>query len=119
MNKINEIFGAGLNNRVAVYVPSTVDAATADAAAAEKMTENVAAELSQLFGGATISLAAGAWVSADFGLIREDIKIVYSYCSNEQLEKFAPDILRIAEHVKREMSQEAVSVEVNNNLYFV
>lgn len=118
-NTIEKIFGAGLNSRVAVYVPGTVNANETDENKAEQITEMVAGELSELFGGATISLAAGAWKSEQFGLIREDIKIVYSYCTIEQLEKCAPDVLRIAEQVKREMSQEAVSVEVNSKLYFV
>lgn len=118
-NTINNIFGAGLNNRVSIYVPGTAGPASTDPALAEKITAEVAGELSALFGGATISLAAGAWVSADYGLIREDVQIVYSNCTDERLEQYASEVRRIAEHVKSVMEQEAVSVEINGVLYFI
>ena len=119
MNRFEQVFGAGLQNRVAIYVPSTSDAVNSDAALSERMTEQVAARLSELFGGATISLAAGAWMSAEHGLIREDVQIVYSFCDAEQLAENAAEVKRLAEQVKREMRQEAVSVEVNSTLYFI
>lgn len=105
--------------RVAVYVPGTVDAATADAGAAERMTERAAARLSELFGGATIQPAAGAWVSEARGLIREAVNIVYSFAEPETLNRSGPAIRELAEQIKRDMRQEAVSVEINGALYLV
>lgn len=105
--------------RVAVYVPGTSDPASADPALADRMTNNVAAELSALFGGATISSASGAWVSDTFGLVREDVRIVYAFAVPEALDNHAADILRIVENVKTEMQQEAVSVEIGGALYLV
>lgn len=116
---IKEVFGAGLRSRVAVYVPSTMGPATVDAAAADAMTAATAGRLSEMFGGATISIAAGAWMSGEFGLIREQITIVYSYCTDEQLEQHAADVRDLAEQIKRDMQQEAVSVEINGALYFI
>ena len=118
-NTIKNLFGDGMKNRVAVYVPGTAGPNTENRELAEQITANVAGELSALFGGATISLAAGAWMSDALGLIREQIQIVYSYCTAEQLERNAAEIRRIAEQVKNDMQQEAVSVEINNALYFV
>ena len=119
MNTIQTIFGQGLSERVAVYVPGTIDAATIDAATAERMTERVAGVLSELFGGATIQPASGAWVSAEHGLIREPVNIVYSYTTAAALEQAAPAIRDLCEMVKREMRQEAVSLEAYNTLYFI
>lgn len=119
MNRINQLFGSPMQNRVAVYVPGTSGAVNSDPALAARMVETVAARLSELFGGATISLAAGAWMSAEHGLIREDVQIVYSYCTSEQLEQGAEDVLTLAHMVKREMEQEAVSVEINGALYLI
>lgn len=118
-NDYNGIFGAALRSRVAVYVPGTSGPASADPALAERMTERTAAALSELFGGATISIAAGAWMSAEHGLIREQVQIVYSYCTEQQLADHAADVRRIAEEVRDLMEQEAVSVEINNALYFI
>lgn len=116
---IKSIFGASLSERVAIYVPSTVNANDDGAALGDAMTAEVAGELSELFGGATISIAAGAWMSEAVGLIREQVQIVYSYCTPEQLLQYAQRVREIAERVKSEMSQEAVSVEINSNLYLI
>ncbi len=110
---------ARLPARVAIYVPGTSGPAAADPALAERMTAETAAALSDLFGGATISLAAGAWMSADCGLIREDVQIVYSFAALDDLNNHAAEILQLAQRVKREMQQEAVSVEINGALYLI
>lgn len=105
--------------RVAVYVPGTSGPAAADAALAERMTAETAAALSSLFGGATITPARGAWMSDECGLIREDVQIVYSFTEAEKLNSHAAEILEIVQRVKSEMRQEAVSVEINNELYLI
>jgi hypothetical protein len=117
--KLENIFGQAMQNRIALYVPGTSGAVNSDPGLAARMVEEVAARLSELFGGATISLAAGAWVSEQYGLIREDVQIVYSYCTDEQLEQNAQEVRRMADEVKRVMEQEAVSVEINNALYLI
>lgn len=119
MANYNSIFGAGLRSRVAVYVPGTMGPADADAAAAAAWADRVAGELSALFGGATIQPASGAWVSADYGLIREAVNIVYAYCRPEDLEKHAEKIRDICVAVRDGMRQEAVSLEVNSTLHFI
>ena len=105
--------------RVALYVPGTVDAASADSAAAERMTATVAGALSDMFGGATIAPASGAWRSDVFGLIREQINIVYAFGLREQIDAHAERLLALAEQIKKEMRQEAVSVELDGALYLV
>lgn len=119
--KISETFAryTKMTARVAVYVPGTSGPDTADADLAARMTEQTAAALSELFGGATITDASGAWVSDTCGLVREAVKIVYSFAMPEQLDEHADEILRIVEQVKREMRQEMVSVEINGALYLV
>ena len=110
---------AKLPERVAVYVPGTAGPATDDAELSERMTTETAARLSELFGGATITEASGAWMSEAFGLIREQVKIVYSFTDAETLNRHAAEILEIVQHVKSEMAQEAVSVEINGALYLI
>ena len=109
----------GMRERVAVYVPSTLDAINDGGATAAAMVERVAAALSDMFGGATITEGRGAWMSAEHGLIIEHVNIIYSYCNNEQLEQNAADIHAMAVQIRDEMRQEAVSVEINDELFFV
>ena len=116
-----QIFSSALKlpARVALYVPSTDNVNQASAEAGERMTNEIARELSALFGGATISPASGAWVSDVFGLVREQINIVYSFAMREQIDANAEKLLKLAEQIKAVMHQEAVSVELDGALYLV
>ena len=58
-------------------------------------------------------------VSERDGLVLEDTTIVYAYCTAEDLEKHAADVEAFALAMKRDMHQEAVSVEVNRELYII
>ena len=116
MMTVLEKLGSGLKNRIVVYVPSTVNV--------NVMIDNgkyvryVMEELSKLFGGATAYDALGSWLSDDVGLVTENVKLVYSFTDeldNQKLEK----VVELCEWIKREMSQECVSLEVNGQLYFV
>lgn len=106
-----------LNQRVAIYVPATDNVSEAVDNAA--MVESCAEMLSNFFGGATIQPGRGAWVSERDGLVLEDTTIVYAYCTAEDLENHAADVEAFALAMKRDMHQEAVSVEVNRELYII
>lgn len=118
---INEKFSgfAKLPERVALYVPGTAGPAAEDSALAERMTAEAAAKFSALFGGATITEASGAWMSDALGLIREQVKIVYSFTDADTLERNADAIIALAQKVKKDMAQEAVSVEIGGALYLI
>ena len=106
-----------LDQRVAIYVPATDNVSEAVDNAA--MVESCAEMLSNFFGGATIQPGRGAWVSERDGLVLEDTTIVYAYCTAEDLQKHAAEVEAFALAMKRDMHQEAVSVEVNRELYII
>lgn len=106
-----------LPQRVALYVPGTQGPATATDNAAQ--VERVAAEFSRMFGGATAQESTGFWMSNTAGLVRESVTIVYANCTADQLRDRLPDILTLAQQIKREMAQEAVSAEINGTLYII
>ena len=108
-----------LPHRVSLYVPGTVGVNSADASAARAMVDRVAGQLSEWFGGATSTAAAGYWVSDKVGLVREGVTVVYANTTEEDLEQRAGDILALALEIKRVMEQEAVSVEIDGALYLV
>lgn len=106
-----------LPQRVALYVPGTQGPDTATDNAAQ--VERVAAEFSRMFGGATAQESTGFWMSDTAGLVREAVTIVYANCTADQLRERLPDVLTLAQQIKREMAQEAVSAEINGTLYII
>ena len=106
-----------LPQRVALYVPGTQGPDTATDNAAQ--VERVAAEFSRMFGGATAQESTGFWMSDTAGLVRESVTIVYANCTADQLRDRLPDILTLAQQIKQDMAQEAVSVEINGTLYII
>lgn len=106
-----------LPQRVALYVPGTQGPATATDNAAQ--VERVAREFCGWFGGATAQPSAGYWLSDSAGLVRESVTIVYAACTADQLRDRLPDVLTLAQQIKQDMAQEAVSVELNGTLYII
>lgn len=96
-------------------MPSTTD--TDHPADNRQQVEEVAAKLSAMFGGATATEARGYWVSQSAGLVGEAVTIVYSNAAAEDIENHAAEIVAICQKIKREMEQEAVSLEINGELF--
>ena len=115
MKKLKNMIKLGC--KVSVYVPSTTDIniKTDNSEQVAKTAEM----LSSKFGGATATKALGLWMSDSQGLVREEVTIVYAYCTSEQLELHADDVVTYCENLRDEMKQEAVSLEINGELYFI
>ena len=106
-----------LPQRVALYVPSTQDVNHATDNAAQ--VERVAREFCGWFGGATAQQSAGYWISDNAGLVREAVTIVFAACTAAQLREHLPDVLTLAQQIKAEMQQEALSCELDGKLYII
>lgn len=106
-----------LPERVALYVPSTTDTDKPTDNAAQ--VERVARDFCGWFGGATAQQSAGYWLSESAGLVREAVTIVFAACTADQLREHLPDVLQLAQQIKQDMQQEAVSVELNGALYII
>lgn len=107
-----------LDHQAKIFVPSTTDATeTCDNS---NMVEFVQIELAMLFGGFTTYKANGGWVSDEHGLISEPVTIVSANFTNEQYTNGnLQTIIDIAKKVCKDMSQEAVSMEIDGKLYFI
>lgn len=105
-----------LSNNVKIYVPSTHGNTKIDNSV---MVEKTLARLSDLFGGATSFEALGCWKSDTDGLIKERVTICQSYCTEEKMLENINTVVEICEHLKKDLNQEAVSLEVNNKLYLI
>ena len=109
-----------LKRKITVYIPSTINInQTTDNAQQIKNCETL---LSMLCGGYTTITAAGGWVSeVNNELIKETITTVYAYTGAVEKEfDFKIDcVIDFCEYLKIEMQQEAISLEVDNKLYFI
>jgi len=84
-----------------------------------KFVDNTLSLLSNCLGGSTSYKATGTWMSEDKGLVKEQVTICESYCETDKLETQIDDILVFCESLKKTLKQEAISLEVNNKLYFI
>ena len=106
-----------LKHSFKIYIPSTVDVnTTVDNSAA---VAGCLSFLSGRFGGATAINAAGAWMSSSAGLVTENVTICYAFTNLWGFLRGRRSVLAYAKTVRDEMSQEAVSVEIDGRLYLV
>ncbi len=72
-----------------------------------------------MFGGATATQAVGGWATATGEIVTEKITIVYSFCTSDQLHENINNVLNICETLKKEMTQEALTLEINGQVKFI
>lgn len=117
-NKLKQMLASGLTEKVAIYVPSTVN--VNQSIDNSQFVSKVAVELSKLFGGATQTKAVGSWFSQELNkLVTENVTIVYSNCTKSDLEKHLLQVVNIASQLCSDMTQECISLEINNVLHFI
>lgn len=105
-----------LSKKVTIYVPSTVNVnQQIDNTAYVNSTAEL---LSNLFGGATSSQAVGYWVSDTTGLVKENTTIVFAF-AKELSDKAISKIIEHCETMKRELTQDAIALEIDSKMYFV
>ena len=108
-----------LQHRIAVIVPSTVNAnKTASHEVIAKWIKAAKVKFARLFGGFTAHKAVGGWVSQEHGLIEENVTVVTSYTDDDGL-GFVEKVKEFAAQMAEALGQEAVSVEVDHQLEFV
>ena len=112
-----QLFSFDLNSKVAIYVPSTIN--VSEECDNTQYVKNTIKQLSTWFGGATATPAIGGWVSAAGVVVVENVSIVYAFCTTEQLQAHAEDIIALCDSIKHEMGQEAVTLEINRQVKFV
>ena len=106
-----------LGSTVKIYVPSTlnIDQKADNSKWVDATLEFLATE----YGGATATKALGAWVSADIGLVKEGITLVMAYTNSNTLEATIERVYDYCVSMKLSLTQEAIALEVNGEMYFV
>lgn len=117
MKVLQNLFKLGQN--VKVFVPSTTAVNKAgdelQAVYVRKFMELLSAE----FGGSTSYKALGAWLSTAEGLVTENVTIVEAFATDATFEAGLKKVLRLAAKMKRGMSQEAIAIQVNGELFLL
>ena len=100
-----------------VYVPSTVNVneSTDNTEHVNKVMRDMAA----MFGGATSTAAVGCWIAENGAQVIEHITKVYSFCTSDQAAANIEKVIGLCEWLKKEMNQEAISLEYNGQLKFI
>ena len=111
------VISPDMDNKVSIYVPSTVN--VDQRINNNKQVLSVIKELSLLFGGATSYKCMGGWVADNGEIVTERINIVYSFCDKKSLQDNLSKVVNICQQIKKEMRQEAVTLEINGKATFI
>lgn len=106
-----------LNSQVKIYIPSTIS--VKESFDSSEWESKALFLLSKEFGGATSTSALGAWVSNQGELIKENVKVVFSYAKQEQLEASIEKVYDFCLNMKKELGQESIALEVNGEMYLI
>jgi hypothetical protein len=108
-----------LNHKITLYVPGTVQGNVPSPHMQAIWTDKVLRGFAEVFGGATLTHATGAWVSPTLGLVKEPVNLVSSFTDLDGVRAHIGDVKRWAAAIAEEMGQEAVALEVSGEMEFV
>jgi hypothetical protein len=109
-----------LSHRATFYVPSTDNGNdTISKAALQARVNEIAYQLTDWFGGATVERVAGYWRSDAGEYIVETIQRVTSYCQEQALEEHIASLLNLAAAKRIDWSQESIALEINGKMVFI
>lgn len=75
--------------------------------------------LGEKFGGATSSQAKGVWNSDSSGIVNEVVHLVVSYTTEDDLNRFANEVIDYIKVLKAELQQDAMALEINKKMILV
>ena len=106
-----------MENKVSIYVPSTVN--VNQRINNKKQVLSLIKQMSLLFGGATSYKCTGGWVADNGEIVTERVNIVYSFCDKKSLHNNLANVINICQQIKKDMQQEAVTLEINGKAAFI
>ena len=106
-----------MDNKVSIYVPSTVN--VNQRTNNKKQVMDTIKKMSILFGGATSYKCTGGWITDSGDIVTEQVNIVYSFCDKQSLHNNLANVINICQQIKKDMAQEAVTLEVNGKATFI
>lgn len=104
-------------NSIGIFIPTTM-AVDQQIDTTEYM-DRTMGFMAERFGGATCKIANGVWHSEKAGLVGETVYIVHSYITRNDMNLYLDEVVDYIKTLKRELSQEAMALEVNNKLTLI
>ena len=114
-SKLQNLFK--LSSKVTVIVPATIN--INEEIDNTPYVDKVASLLSELFGGATATQTLGYWTSPTAGLVKEKSTTVFAYCKESDLQANIDKVIDLCGELKEEMTQDAIALEINEEMYFI
>lgn len=114
-SKLQNLFK--LSSKVTVIVPATIN--INEEIDNTPYVDKVASLLSELFGGATATQTLGYWTSPTAGLVKEKSTTVFAYCKESDLQTNIDKVIDLCGELKEEMTQDAIALEINGEMYFI
>ncbi len=104
-------------HQIAAYIPTTT--AVDRPLDTREQVQRTLTLFSERFGGATASLAEGAWTSEAAGVVREQVHLVVSHATEDDLRRHLDEVIDHMKALKKELAQEAMAIEVDRKLMLV
>ena len=107
------------NNKISIYVPSTIDVNKVNLNF-ENLTQNTIDKLKKDFNTDVQRYnTQGAWKSEDGNIVYENINILTIDTTEENFENTLNYFISLAKQFKKDLSQEGISIGINNGLLII
>lgn len=109
-----------LPNEVRLTIPTTVNVSeNAPAEAVNFIERSIVSLFSRWFGGASVTVQTGHWLSNGADLVSEENRVIRSLATDSALTEHGAELLQLAAMIKVFMMQEAVLLEINGTGYLI
>lgn len=106
-------------NKISIYVPSTIDVNKVNSNF-ENLTQNTIDKLKKDFNTDVQRYnTQGAWKSEDGNIVYEDINILTIEETEENFKNTLNYFISLAKQFKKDLSQEGISIGINNGLLII
>ena len=108
-----------LNRKFKFYIPGTNGGVVIDRQLMNRMADMVMGRFADMFGGATVTEARGAWKNPSGVLVKEPVVLVESFTDDAGANWHTDDAFDLAVEVAMLMGQESIALEVDDVLHLV
>jgi hypothetical protein len=115
MNSLTNTYS--LSNTIELYIPSNIHGID-NIELQQHYVNDISEKFTLLFGGSTLIETVSTWLNKKRKIIREKIVIIQSFADTLN-DADINEVVSIAQHLKIELQQDAVSLKINNKLYFI
>lgn len=112
---VSDIIEIQENNKLSIYVPSTIDVNKIN----DNLDNTIKSVKEKIKQDTNEYKTKGAWKCEDGSIVYEDITILTINSTMENFENQLNDFIELAENLKKELTQEGISIGINNGLMII